>query len=413
MNAEIIAVGTELLLGDILNTNAQFLSKELAALGIPVYFQTVVGDNASRLMNAYEVAFKRSDIVITTGGLGPTDDDLTKEVASKYFEKELVLDEDSLQYIESFFKEQKFKMTENNKKQAYIPEGSTILKNEKGTAPGIMIEEKDKVLFLLPGPPMENKAMFENSVRPILRSKTNQIFFSKSIHICGVGESAAENAIKDLIDNQTNPTIAPYAKQSSVTFRVTACAKDEKIAKEILQPTVDEIYKIIGEENIFGEDDATLEGEVIRLISSKNMTIACAESCTGGMLTSRLVDVSGASKVLKEGVVTYSNSSKVERLGVKQETLDKFGAVSAETAEEMAMGIAKTANADIGVSITGIAGPNAEGSKPVGLVYVGICIKGKVITKEFKFLGDRMMIRSRTVINVLDLIRRQVNYGGK
>ena len=407
MNAEIIAVGTELLLGDILNSNAQYLSQELAALGISVYFQTVVGDNADRLLNAYEIAFSRADIVITTGGLGPTEDDLTKEVASKYFNKKLIVDEKSLQDITDYFNAQNYKMTENNKKQAYIPEGAEILKNEKGTAPGIMIEEENKMLFMLPGPPLENTYMFENYVKPVLQSKTDRVFVSRAIHICGVGESTAESMINDLIDSQTNPTIAPYAKQSSVMLRVTASAENEQEAQALIKPTVDELYNRFGE-NIFGENDATLEGEVVRVIESKNMTIACAESCTGGMLTARLVDVSGVSKILKDGVVSYSNESKVARLGVEQRTLDKFGAVSRETAEEMAIGIAKTSKADIGISITGIAGPSAEGEKPVGLVYISISIKGKVITKELNLVGDRMRIRSRTVLSALDFLRREV-----
>ncbi len=408
MNCEIIAVGTELLLGNIVNTNAQFISQELAGIGIPVYFQTVVGDNPKRLRSALEIAFSRADLVVATGGLGPTEDDLTKEVAAEYFGKEMVLDQESLDSIESFFKGQRLTMSKNNVKQAMIPAGSICLKNDRGTAPGCIIEDGEKAMILLPGPPVEMTYMFSNYAMDFLRKKSSDVFFSKSLRICGVGESQAEETIKDLIQNQTNPTIAPYAKLSECEFRVTAKAPSKEEALRIMQPTVDEIYSRL-KENIYGEDDATIESTVVSLLQKNRLTIACAESCSGGMLTAQLVNCSGVSDTLLESVVTYSNQAKMKRINVSEETLKTFGAVSKETALEMAKGIAETSGADVGVSITGIAGPlGGTDEKPVGLVYIGLCIKGQLHVKELRLRGDRQKIRSRAVTNALDFLRRQL-----
>ncbi len=408
MNAEIIAVGTELLLGDIVNTNAQYLSKELAKLGIGVFYQTVVGDNPERILTAFKNAFERADMIITTGGLGPTEDDLTKEMAAKYFNKEMILDEESLELITNFFKKQQFKMTDNNKKQAYIPEGSKILKNEKGTAPGCLIEEDNKIIIMLPGPPNETIPMFENHVKPYLQSKTDGVFYSKTLRVCGVGESMAEDMIKDIIEKQTNPSIAPYAKTFEVHLRITASAKNIDEAKKLVEPVAKEIYGRLGD-NVYGEDETSLESCVVELLIKNNISIACAESCTGGMLTAKLVDYPGASKVLKESAITYSNEAKISRLGVKEETLKKYGAVSKEIAIEMAKGIAETSNSDIGVSITGIAGPDGgTKEKPVGLVYIGLYYKGNVYVEELNIVGDRQRVRSRSVVVALDFIRRKI-----
>ena len=406
MDAEIIAVGTELLLGDVLNTNAQYLSKELAGLGMNLYFQTVVGDNRVRLLQAYRNAFARADLVIATGGLGPTEDDLTKEAAAEYFHREMVLHQESLDRITGFFKTNKFAMTENNVKQAYIPAGATILPNEKGTAPGCVIEENDKILILLPGPPFEMIPMFESAVVPYIRTKTRGIFFSRTLRTVGIGESKLEDMVKDLIDAQQNPTIAPYAKENEAHLRITASAADEAAAKELVAPVAAEIYRRLGD-NIYGEDGVTLAETVVSLLTANRMTVACAESCTGGLLTARLADVPGCSKVLNESVVTYSNRAKVERLGVDPATIAKFGAVSAETAAEMAEGVARTSSADMGVSVTGVAGPDGgTADKPVGLVYLGLWIGGETQTKELRLRGDRNGIRSRAAASALDMIRR-------
>lgn len=404
MNAEIISVGTELLLGDILNTNAQYISKQLALLGIGIYFQTVVGDNPERLLNAYKNAFERADIVITTGGLGPTDDDLTKEIAAEYFNKKMVQDEYSLNHLKKYFKDME-NMPKSNLKQSYIPEGGKPIPNPNGTAPGCMIEENGKVLIMLPGPPRETVPMFEQSIIPYLKEKQDYTIISKTLHLCGIGESAAAEALKDLINESSNPTVAPYAKTNEMFFRITARASNENDAEQLIQPVVEEIYKRLGE-YIYGEDDTTLAESVIKEVINKNMTVTTAESCTGGMLASEIISFPGASKAYIDGCVTYSNESKIKRLGVNPETLEKYGAVSTQTAVEMAEGAKRMLNADIGLATTGIAGPDGgTEEKPVGLVYIAVSIKDKTIYKELRLNGNRDKIRSRTVTEILNLLR--------
>ena len=409
MTAEILAVGTELLLGDTLNTNAQYLSKELAGLGVAVYHQTVVGDNPARLKKAYAEAFERADVVITSGGLGPTKDDLTKEIGAEYFGKKLELVPEAFEVLKSHFSRMRRLMTQNNEKQAHFPVGSTIIPNSNGTAPGCIIEENGKILIMLPGPPRELVPMFEETVAPYLRERTDGMYVSRILRICGVGESSAEEMIKDLIEAQSNPTIAPYAKTNELTFRVTASAHTEEEAQKLMEPTIKELYNRFGD-NIYGEGKETsLAQVVVNKLIEKNMTIAVAESCSGGMVASAIVDIAGSSKVFMEGVVTYSNESKIKRLGVKAKTLEKFGAVSEETAEEMAVGVAKSAGTNIGIGITGIAGPDGGSEeKPVGLVYIGICINGKTEVREFKYSGNRQRIRGRAVTSTFDTLRRLI-----
>ena len=408
MNAEILSVGTELLLGDILNTNAQFLSKELAKIGISVYYQTCVGDNPQRIEQAYKLAFERSDIVITTGGLGPTDDDITKDIAAKYFNRKLIVHEESLEHIKKVYKNYAMTLTKGTEKEASILEGSKVLKNSAGLAPGCIVEENNKILIMLPGPPKEATTMYINEVAPYLLSKSEYIYESKTIHICGVGESEAERLIEDLITNQTNPSIAPYAKPSEVVFRVTAKAKSIGEANTLINPVLKEIYSRLGD-NIYGEDDVTLEGCIIEMLKQKNLKLACAESCTGGMVSSRLVNYSGASSAFIEGVVAYSNEAKIKSLDVKKETLDAYGAVSEQVAAEMAEGIVKSSKADIGISTTGIAGPqNSDTDKPIGLVYIGIHYNNKTIVKKFNFTGDRDRVRNATTTRLLDTLRREL-----
>ncbi len=408
MNAEILAVGTEILLGDIVNTNAQYLARELADLGIGVYYQTVVGDNPDRLRDTIYKAFSRADLIITTGGLGPTEDDLTKETGAKYFDKELVLDEKALDDIKEFFEKTGRKMTENNVKQAYVPEGSTVLYNENGTAPGIIMEENGKILIMLPGPPKETIPMFENQVKPFLKSKQEYTLVSRVLRVAGVGESKMETLVKDIIENSENPTVAPYAKDNEAILRITAKAHNEQEAMELIKPVADEIYNRLGDA-IYGEGDTNLESVVAELLINKKMTISTSESCTGGLLAGTLIEYPGISSVFMDGVVSYSNESKMYRLGVKEETLEKYGAVSHETAAEMAKGIAETAGTNIGISTTGIAGPGGGSpEKPVGLVYVGICINGNVKTKEMHFAGTREKIRGRAVYGALNWLRKEL-----
>lgn len=408
MKAEILAVGTEILLGDIVNTNAQYIAKRLADLGIAVYHQSVVGDNRERLLEAYTLAFSRADLVITTGGLGPTKDDLTKEVTFEYFKKKSVVHEPSLKILEGHFKDRNRPMSKNNVKQTYFPVDAIILPNNNGTAPGCIIEESRKTVVLLPGPPREMKPMFEESVVPYLEKFQQGVLVSKVLRVIGVGESAAAEILEDILDNQANPTVAPYAKDGEVTFRITAKATTVEEGTRLIKPMEDLIRSRLGA-NIYGEGNTTLENVLSEMLVSKNLTIATAESCTGGMISSKLVNYPGISSVFMEGVVTYTNEAKIRRLGVKKETLDKYGAVSSEVAAEMAQGIAKTAGVSIGISTTGIAGPGGGSEeKPVGLVYVGFCINGEIKTKMLKLSGDRQKIRERATMQLLDLVRREL-----
>ncbi len=412
MKAEILAVGTEILLGDILNTNAQFLAQELATLGIDVYYQTVVGDNPKRLEDTIFHAFSRADLIITTGGLGPTEDDLTKETAAKYFEEELVLDERALGRIRKYFDKTGRKMTENNIKQAMVPaKHGIVLYNDNGTAPGIIMEKNGKIIVMLPGPPKEVVPMFRKQVRPYLERKQESTVVSEILRVANVGESTMESMVKDIIDAQTNPTIAPYAKDSEAILRVTAKAESAEKAEEMIQPVMEKLKERLGEA-AYAMGETNLQTVVAKMLLEQEKTIAVAESCTGGMVVSSLVEYPGISEVLLEGCVTYSNDAKMRRLGVQKETLDTYGAVSAETAAEMAEGIAKTSGAAIGISTTGIAGPDGgTEEKPVGLVYLGLSIDGVVKTKEIRLAGSRSRIRERAVYQALDWLRKEMLHG--
>lgn len=408
MRAEIITVGTEILLGDIVNTNSQYLAKELADLGVEVYYQGTVGDNEERLLKYFEESLNRSDMVITTGGLGPTKDDLTKETAAKFFNQELVLDEKSWNKIEIYFNKLGRVPTENNKKQAYFPKDAIILENNNGTAPGAILRKGKKTIIVLPGPPREMKPMFEENVKPYLKNLTNEILVSKTLRFYGIGESSLEEEIIDIIKEQSNPTIAPYAKDTEVTLRITAKATSKEEAINLINPVVYKIQDRVGS-YIYSEGDISLEDTVAEILVNKNLTIGVAESCTGGMVSSNLINYPGISSVFMEGCVTYSNEAKMKSLGVKKETLDKFGAVSKETAREMAEGIAKRHNTNIGISTTGIAGPEGGSEeKPVGLVYFGIHINGKTIVKRYVFNGSRQQIRLRATKTILNDLRLEL-----
>ncbi len=406
MTVELICVGTELLLGNIVNTNAAFLAEQCAGLGLSCYFQCVVGDNAERLSLVLNTAMKRSDIVILCGGLGPTEDDLTKEAAAKACGLEMKMHEPSRRQIEEFFARRNMEPTENNWKQALVPVGAMVLENPNGTAPGIIIEAKEAKVILLPGPPGELVPMFKEQVIPYLQALEPGVIRSQTVKICGVGESRAETMIKDMIDGQTNPTIATYAKTGEVHIRVTAGAENEKAAGKLLRPVVKELKARFGSSVYSTEEDITLEKAVIDILKAYKMTLTCTESCTGGMLSARLVNVPGASEVYKSGLITYSNKAKRKLLGVKRGVLEKYGAVSARTAEEMAKGAAALSKSDVTVSITGIAGPDGgTKEKPVGLVYIGCNVKGKVTVKEYHFSGSRMKVRESSVSAALTLLR--------
>lgn len=411
MDGELISVGTEILLGNITNTNAVFLSEMCARLGISLYYHTVVGDNEGRLKETLKQACGRSKVVIVTGGLGPTEDDITKETAASVLGYKLVEDAHTKKRIESFFKSYvknhgNKKITENNWKQALVPKGAKVLDNHNGTAPGLIMEHSKGIVILLPGPPGEMKPMFQEAVYPYLHKMQPEIIYSQMVKICGIGESQVEDDIKDLIKKQKNPTIAPYAKIGEVHLRVTAKAKDEKEAKKMCKPIVRELKARFGKNIYAVEEEKTLEDAVVELLVSQNLTLAAAESCTGGMLAARIVNVPGASKVLKEGFVTYSDRAKRKRLLVKKGTLAKEGAVSSKTAKEMAKGGCFTSGADVCISITGIAGPDGGSKeKPVGTVFMGCCYKGDVYVKEFHFAGNREKIREYTTVNALIFLR--------
>ncbi|MCR4942926.1 MAG: competence/damage-inducible protein A [Clostridium sp.] len=409
MRAELIAVGTEILLGDIVNTNAQFLSKELASIGIGVYNQEVVGDNEERLFDAFDTALKRSDIVITTGGLGPTGDDLTKETACKYFGMEMELHKKSYDELVNIFNKTGKELTKNNLKQAYFPKEAIVLDNPNGTAPGAILEKNNKVIIILPGPPREMKPMYMNYVKPYLSIKGNGVIKSETIRLLGVTESMAAEKLKDLMVSGINPTVAPYAKEEDIIFRITAKAETEEEAARLIKP-IKEIIKDRFGINCYAEgEDVKIEDVVGDLLINKKLTISTAESCTGGMIAARLINYPGISEAFLEGAVTYSNEAKMRTLKVKEETLAAVGAVSEETAREMALGIAKKAGSDISVVTTGIAGPGGgTKEKPVGLVYIGVYYKGKVKAYRHVFTGNRQEVRTKAAVEALDKVRRAI-----
>jgi nicotinamide-nucleotide amidase len=412
VKAETIAVGSELLLGQIANTNAQIISRALQEIGIDVYFHTCVGDNRDRIIEVFKAAFGRSDVIIITGGLGPTMDDLTKETIASYLGLPLKVDEDSLERIKSFFNARGRHMTGNNYKQALIPEGATAILNKKGTAPGVLLNYKGKIIAMLPGPPFEMEPMLKDTVIPYLSKLSSKTIYSRVMKFFGIGESQLEEMIKDLLVNQSNPTIAPLAKKGEVTLRLTAKADDFLRANELILPLEEEIKRRVGR-YLYGYDDETVEEIVARLLFQYNKTIAVAESCTGGLLAHKLTNIPGISKQFERGVVSYSNNSKLELLGVKKETLEKFGAVSEETAVEMARGIRLTSRTDIGVSITGIAGPDGGTlEKPVGLVYIGYADSDSSFAEKHIFNGDRIDIKERSADAALHLVRKKLQGSG-
>lgn len=398
MKAEILCVGTELLLGDIVNTNAAFLSKELAKMGINVYRQTVVGDNNERLKESLRDALEKNDIVITSGGLGPTYDDLTKETAAELFGLELLPDEESKKNIENFLKVTGRKITPTLMKQAYIPKGACALKNDCGTAPGVYLEKDGKVLVMLPGPPREIQPMFTHYAAPKLVKLTGKTMLSHTVHIFDIGESTVETQLREMMTTMTNPTVAPYAKDGEVTVRITAFADSEQAAEDMIKPVIDEIRKIINTQNIYGIDAGNLQTALVQKLKACGKKIASAESLTGGLVSKRITEISGSSQVFECGICSYSNRIKHQVLGVSQETLDKYTEYSAETAVEMAEGIRKLSGADIGISTTGIAGPDGgTAEKPVGLVYIGISTQNRSYAKELRlsrgFGDERELIR--------------------
>lgn len=405
MTAEIIAVGTELLLGDILNTNAQFLSKELAQLGIGVYAQTVVGDNAGRLKAAIVAALSRADMVVLSGGLGPTDDDITKETAAEVFGQNLIFHQEIYDKILSRISKN---APETNKKQAYVPEDAYILTNDNGTAPGIVMEKDEKMLILLPGPPAELEPMFLNFCLPVLKQKTNCVIVSETIRLFGIGEAQVGETVRDLAACD-NPTVAPYVKNGDVTLRITARAESEAACAGLIAPAAEEIRSRFGD-FVYGTGETDLKTKVVQYLIDNRLTVATAESCTAGMIAAAIGDIPGVSDIFCEGFVTYSNDAKEKNLGVPGKILKSFGAVSAETARAMAEGVCNKTNAKIGISATGIAGPGGgTKDKPVGLVYIGVCVDGETSVRKCQLKGNRDRVRFMTVLNAFDEVRKRLN----
>lgn len=410
MVVELISVGTELLLGNIVNTNAQYLAEKCALLGLSMYNQSVVGDNPARLADTIKTALDRSDVVILTGGLGPTEDDLTKEVCAEVMGFELAEDPHTKARIQEYFKNNIYKViTDNNWKQAMVPVGAMVLDNDNGTAPGLIMEKNGKHAILLPGPPNELYPLFSRQVFPYLQKLQPEIIVSQMVKICGYGESQVEDKLLDLIDAQTNPTIATYAKTGEVHLRVTAKVVSQEEAEKLIKPVVKEIKKRFGNAVYSIKEEETLEMAVVRLLKKYELTVTTAESCTGGLLAGRLVNVPGVSEVFREGFVTYSNKAKRKILDVNKATLKKYGAVSKETAKEMAMGGVFATDADICVAVTGLAGPDGGSEeKPVGLVYMACYMNDQVTVEKYQFKGNRAKIREQSVVKALDLLRRTI-----
>ena len=405
---EILSVGTELLLGSIANTDAQMLSRGLSELGLNVYWHTVVGDNPDRARAAVALARSRADVIITTGGLGPTCDDLTKNVLAEAFGKKLVFHEPSAARIRSYFERTRRPMTENNLQQAMLPEGCTVLDNDWGTAPGCAFEADGVHVIMLPGPPSECRPMFYERAVPYLRARSEGVILSSTIKLFGIGESAMEQQLREQMNGMRNPTLAPYAKEGECELRVTAKAATADEARALLAPTVEQVKALFGEK-VYGVDVSSLEERVIRLLREQGRTLGAAESITGGLIAKRLTDIPGASAAFRGGVVAYTNAVKHAVLGVPEELLERCGAVSAPVAEAMARGARQVLGCDIALASTGVAGPDTdERGNEVGTAFVAIAAGDLCCVRELH-LGRRPMrerLRIQTASHALDLARR-------
>lgn len=407
MIAEIINVGTELLLGDIINTNAAYLSRELKELGIFCYYQSVVGDNVDRFKELLRSSIQRSDLVIITGGLGPTYDDMTKESVAQVLGKEMVFHPETYERIKDIFRQSKRELTENNKKQAYRIEGSEVLINHQGTAPGLFLEDEQCTIILLPGPPNELRPMFEKYVIPKLKESSDLTLVSKNIYMTGIGESQVEDILNKEMSQGTNPTIAPYAFIDGLVVRVTASAQTERAALELINPIEDKIVKRF-KKYVYSVDMPLIEEVVVDLLRGFNLKVSVAESCTGGLLAQRITSIPGSSSVFDLGVVTYSNQQKIDLLNVDSELIKEVGAVSEEVVREMATNVQILGQADYGLAISGVAGPDSSEQKPVGLVYIGVATKDEVVVKKLElgrgYHNDRQRIRQLSSTYLMKLL---------
>ena len=416
MRAEIISVGTELLLGQIVDTNAAYLSRILSGLGVDLYHRTTVGDNKKRISRALEEALGRADLVITIGGLGPTQDDLTKETIAGTLGVALLPDEEAEERIRRFFAVRKAPMPETVLKQAVRPAIGGNIPNPVGTAPGAIFETDGKIVICLPGPPVEFTAMVEETVAPYLKEKLGAaalMIKSRILRIAGVGESIVEQRVKDLLHGE-NPTVAPLAKTGEVHLRITVKAANESAADAMIEETESKLRERLGAD-IYGADDETLEQTLVQTLIERGLTIGLAESCAGGLIADRITDTPGCSAAFLAGVISYSNESKTRLLGVSEDILKQHGAVSGQVAEAMAQGARRAAGSDIGIGVTGIAGPGGGSEqKPVGLVYIAVSMGGKASptertrSQEFRFSGDRRHIKQRAAQAALVMLRSEL-----
>lgn len=414
MNAEIIAVGSELLLGQIANTNAKFISSQLSELGINVFYHTVVGDNSSRLEETIRIAESRADLIIFSGGLGPTKDDLTKETIAKHLGIKLAFDPVALQFIESYFETQGRVMTENNRKQALVLEGCEVLANHHGMAPGMLLEKEKRFYMLLPGPPKELQPMFQFEAKPLLSSRLTDgaTIVSHVLRFYGIGEAELETRVHDILETQTNPTVAPLATEGEVTLRITAKASNEQEAWTRINQKKAEILALVGEYQ-YGVDDDSLASKAVEMLLDNGLTIAAAESLTAGLFQSELAEIPGVSQALVGGMVTYTEQAKIEQLGISSQLLKKYGVVSSECAASMANNVRKKFGTDIGIGLTGAAGPAAHGDEPAGTVWIGISLGEKPpVTYRLQLSGSRNTNRMRAVKFTFSyLMRKLVEHG--
>lgn len=405
MKSAILTVGTEILFGQIVNTNAAYLSQQLNGLGFDVLYHFTVGDNPDRLKRALETCAKECDLIITTGGLGPTQDDLTKEVIAEFVGCRLTINQEAMDRIEGYFKRSGREMTENNVKQAYVPEGAICMQNDHGSAPGFICKVDNKTIMSFPGPPKEMMPMFENSAIHYLSTMSEGVIYSRFLKTVGIGESLLETEIMDIVDEQTDPTIATYAKDGEVTMRLTSKRPSVEEAKAAVDEMATKVQERVGN-YIYTEDERSFSEVILDKMRDKGLSLSSAESCTGGLFADAFISIPGSSDVFDRALVTYSNTAKMQELGVKEETLAKFGAVSSQTAEEMVSGLYEASGSDICVAVTGLAGPGGETlEKPVGLVYTAILAGGKIRCTENRFGNmDRNAIRRRSVLAMMKLI---------
>ena len=410
--AEILSVGTELLLGSIVNSDAQMISRELSALGINVYWHTVVGDNPGRLEQAVNAAKGRADILITTGGLGPTCDDLTKQTLARCFGLELEFDGRSMERIEDYFRRMDRPMTENNRQQAWLPRGCTVFDNDWGTAPGCAFQAEGVHVLMLPGPPSECLPMFRARAVPYLRALSEGAIVSRTLHLFGTGESMVEAQLREKMNAMTNPTLAPYAKEGEVELRITAKAATQEEAAALIAPVEADLRRQFGP-LIYGADVDSLEQVVLHGLLERGLTLSCAESCTGGLTAKRITDLPGASKAFRGGVVSYTDGVKAAALGVPEALLKEHGAVSAPVAAAMAEGVRRLTGSDLAVSTTGVAGPDPDDrGNPVGLVFVALAGPDGTVVKERHLGGTRARVRTTAASCALDLVRRWLDGNG-